>query len=102
MIERLLLEKILLREICHAVGVGLQWLLQCMVERFQEAPAHFYAEPRSGTLTVILPRLEAELDEIWSFVGKKANWQWIWIAMDATSRQVIAFHCDDNLTRCAA
>jgi IS1 family transposase len=33
---------------------------------------------------VILRRLEAELDELWSFVGKKVNRQWVWIAMDAT------------------
>jgi insertion element IS1 protein InsB len=29
-------------------------------------------------------------------VGKKANKQWIWIAMDARSRQVIAFHIGDR------
>ena len=27
---------------------------------------------------------------------KKANKQWIWIAMDATTRQVIAFHVGDR------
>ncbi len=31
-----------------------------------------------------------------SFVGKKANRQWVWIAMDATTRQVIAFHVGDR------
>ena len=30
--------------------------------------------------------LEVEADEMASFVKKKANKQWIWIAMDATSR----------------
>jgi transposase-like protein len=35
LIERLLLERTSLRGICRAVGVGLQWLLQCMVARFQ-------------------------------------------------------------------
>ena len=39
-----------------------------------------------------MSRLEAEADETWSFVQKKANKQWIWIAMDATTRQIIAFH----------
>jgi insertion element IS1 protein InsB len=92
LIERLLLERISLRGICRAVGVGLQWLLQFMVERFQAAPEHLYVEPLGGTPTVILQRLEAELDEIWSFVGKKANRHWVWVAMDATTRQVLAFH----------
>ena len=40
MIERLLLERISLRGICRAVGVGLQWLLQLMVEGFQAFPEH--------------------------------------------------------------
>jgi insertion element IS1 protein InsB len=78
------------------VGVGLQWLLQFMVERFQAAPEHLYAEPPSDTPAVILQRLEAEVDELWSFVGKKANRQWVWIAMDATTRQVLAFHVGDR------
>jgi insertion element IS1 protein InsB len=33
---------------------------------------------------------------MWSFVQKKANKQWIWIAMDATTRQIIAFHVGDR------
>jgi hypothetical protein len=73
LIERLLLERISLRGICRAVGVGLQWLLQFMVERFREAPEHLYAEPPRSTPAVILQRLEAELDELWSLVGKKAG-----------------------------
>jgi IS1 family transposase len=40
--------------------------------------------------------LEAELDELWSFVGKKANRQWVWIAMDAAMRQIVAFHVGDR------
>src|SRR5262249_16416902 len=51
---------------------------------------------------VILQRLEAEVDELWSFVGKQANRQWVWIAMDATTRQVIAFHVGDRSQASAA
>src|SRR5262249_1915015 len=40
--ERLLLERISLRGICRAVGVGLQWLLPCMAARFQAAPKHLH------------------------------------------------------------
>jgi len=96
LIERLLLERISLRGICRAVGVGLQWLLQFMVARFQAVPEDLSAKPADGTPAVILQRLEAELDELWSFVGKKANRQWVWIAMDATTRQVIAFYVGDR------
>jgi IS1 family transposase len=78
------------------MGVGLQWLLQFMVGRFQEAPEHLYVEPPSSTPAVILQRVEAELDELWSYVGKKANRHRVWIAMDATTRQVLAFHVGDR------
>jgi insertion element IS1 protein InsB len=33
---------------------------------------------------------------MWSFVGKKANKPWIWMAMDANPHQVIAFHVGDR------
>ena len=33
---------------------------------------------------------------MWSFVQKKANKQWLWLAMDATTRQIIAFHVGDR------
>jgi hypothetical protein len=49
----------------------------------------------------MLRRLEVEADELASFVQKKANKQWIWIAMDATSHQVIAFHVGDRSRRSA-
>jgi hypothetical protein len=62
LIERLLLERISLRGICRAGGVGLQWLLQFMVERFQAVPEHLYVEPPRGTPAVTLQRLETELD----------------------------------------
>src|SRR5262245_33035001 len=101
LIERLLLERISLRGICRAVGVGLQWLLQFMVTRFQAVPEHLYVELPGGTPAVILQRLEAELDELWSFVGKKANRQWLCIAMDATTHQVIVFHVGDRSGRSA-
>jgi IS1 family transposase len=101
LIERLLLERISLRGICRAVGVGLQWLLQFMVTRFQAAPEDLYIKAADSTPTVILQQLEAELDELWSFVGKKENRQWVWIAMDASTRQVIAFYVGDRSSQSA-
>ncbi|MDP6736702.1 MAG: IS1 family transposase [Nitrospinaceae bacterium] len=36
------------------------------------------------------------IDEMHSFVGNKANEQWIWIAIDVNSRQIVAFHVGDR------
>jgi insertion element IS1 protein InsB len=35
----------------------------------------------------------AEVDEMWSFVGKKAQQRWLWHAIDHTSRVILAYVC---------
>jgi insertion element IS1 protein InsB len=37
-----------------------------------------------------------ELDELWSFVLKKTNQAWIWIALCRKTRQVIAYAIGDR------
>ena len=44
----------------------------------------------------MVQQLEVEADEMSSFVQKKANKPWIWIAMDTPSRQVMACHVGDR------
>ena len=44
----------------------------------------------------MIQRLEVEADEMASFVQKKENKQWIWLAMDARTRQIIAFYVGDR------
>ena len=34
---------------------------------------------------------EAELDELWSFVGNKENQRWLWVAIDHKTRVVLAY-----------
>jgi len=95
-VEHLLRERISLRGICRAVGVSLTWLLHFMVECFTACPEDLHVQLPARPTTVVMSRLEAEADERWSFVQKKANKQWIWLAMDATTRQIIAFHVGDR------
>ena len=40
--------------------------------------------------------VELELDELWSFVLKKANKRWVWIALCRNTRQVVAFVIGDR------
>ena len=96
LIERLLVERISLRGICRAVGVTLKWLLGFLVQCFAALPDHLHVRPVTCHGNVMIRRLEVEADEMSSFVQKKANKQWIWIAMDATTRQIIAFHVGDR------
>ncbi len=37
-----------------------------------------------------------ELDELWSFVLKRANKRWIWIALCRATRQVVAYYIGDR------
>jgi len=37
-----------------------------------------------------------ELDELWSFVGKKADKRWVWIALARHTRQVLAYVIGDR------
>jgi insertion element IS1 protein InsB len=92
LIEHLLRERISLRGICRAVGVSLTWLLHFMIECFATCHDHLHVELPGEPTDVVVRQLEAEGDEMWSFVQKKAHKQWIWIAMDAKTRQIIAFH----------
>jgi insertion element IS1 protein InsB len=101
LIERLLLERISLRGICRAVGVGLKWLLGFIVTCFEALPDDLHVQPITCNPNVMIQRLEVEADEMSSFVQKKANKQWIWLAMDAKSRQVIAFHIGDRSRKSA-
>ena len=96
LVERLLLERLSLRGICRAVGVGLKWLLEFIVNRFEALPDHLNVQPISCNQDVMIQRLEVEADEMASFVQKKANKQWIWLAMDAKTRQIIAFYVGDR------
>jgi insertion element IS1 protein InsB len=95
-VEHLLRERISLRGICRAVGGSLTWLLHCMVERFAACPDDLHVRVPHRPTDVGLRRLEAEAAEMWSFVQKKANKQWSWLAMDVTTRQIIAFHVGDR------
>jgi insertion element IS1 protein InsB len=72
-----------------------------LVQGFEALPDHLHVQPLTCHGHVTLQRLEVEADEMASFVQKKAHKQWIWIAMDATSRQVIAFHVGDRSRRSA-
>ena len=96
LVERLLLERLSLRGICRAVGVGLRWLLGFIVTCFEALPDHLHVQPVSCNQDVMIQRLEVEADAMASFVQKKTNTQWIWLAMDAPTRQIIAFHVGDH------
>ena len=95
-VERLLCEKISLHGICRALGVIIRWLMDFMGARFAAAPDHLHVQPVASSCDVVLGCLEGEADELGSFVQKKANSYWLWLAMDKQTRQILAFHVGDR------
>ena len=95
-IRKLLLERIPLRGICRVEGVSLRWLLAFMVDLYDQLPDDLNLQVKAEAEELMIYTLESEVDEMLSFVSKKANKQWVWIAMDVSSRQIIAFHVGDR------
>jgi insertion element IS1 protein InsB len=92
----LVCERLSLRGLCRAVGVSLTWLLHFLVAGFTACPDHVHAPIPAPPTAVLLSRLAAAADARWRFVHKKANKPGIWLAMDATTRQIIALHLGER------
>lgn len=101
LVKKLLLERVSLRGICRVTGLSLTWLLQFIAEVYAQLPADLGLRPASSGGRIHLLRLETEVDELWSFVGSKANKQWVWLALDKETRQVIAFYVGDRSRKSA-
>jgi insertion element IS1 protein InsB len=101
LIERVRLERISLRGICPTVGVGLKWLLGFLGQYFKALPELWYVQPRIGHGNVLIRPLVVEADGMSSFMREQANQQWIWMAMDAETLQVMAFAVGDGSRRSA-
>ena len=92
--RRALSERISLRGICRILGVSLTWICQFAAQTWSTAPEDlgvpkklYKKRPKKS-----LQLLGLQLDEAWSFVERKRNKAWIWVAFDPHHRQVIAFH----------
>jgi len=53
--------------------------------------ALLYTLPPDEVDVVIQRAEEAEVDEMWSYVGKKKTTRWLWHAIDQRSGQVLAY-----------
>ena len=61
----------------------------------EELPEDLNFEPtRAGP--IVCYAVDLECDELWSFVQRKTNKQRVWFALDADTRQIVAFHVGDR------
>jgi len=102
LIKKLLLERIPLRGICRVLSLSREWLPSFIAEVYDELPDDLFVQPPHHTTGHVRGlRLAEEADEMWSFVGRKANKQWVWVAIDTETKQVIAFCVGDRSRRSA-
>lgn len=90
LIDRLLLEKIPLAGIARGVGVSESWLLGHANRKLRSQPRRVKVAAKTH------PRLTLECDEIWSFVGNHGNKQWIWLALDRETHEIVGVHVGDR------
>lgn len=86
LIDRLLLEKISLASIARAAQVSKTWLQKYVNDKYARLPqqAKISAKPKE--------KLVLECDEAWSFVDNKGNQQWIWLAMDRRTKEIVGVY----------
>jgi IS1 family transposase len=86
LIDRLLLEKISLAGIVRATGVSERWLQYYVNKKLGAVKRKVEVKPKKkGKLTI-------QCDEMWSFVGNKDNKQWIWMAIDASTKEIVGVY----------
>lgn len=92
LIKKALKEGISLRGICRIFGVSLTWLQSFAHLFWEQTPKDLGLFP---SLLKRIKRLQIfgiQADELWSFVQKKTQKRWIWVAYDPVHRLVIAYH----------
>ena len=92
-IQRALLERLSYRAICRVFDVSLSWLLWYASTLSEYADEHLSFEAPEG---LNKDDLVFELDELWTYSGKKEEPQWVWIVLERKTRQVVCFHVGDR------
>ena len=89
-IKRAVLERISLRGIERLFGISRRTILE-WIEQWADALLPLEATLAEAQLDDVL-----ELDELWSFVFKKANKRWVWVALCRRTRQIVAYFIGDR------
>ena len=85
-INKMLLEKNLLAGIARVTGVSKKWLQDYVNALYAQVPQQL------KTTSKPLGKLTVECDEAWSFVNRKGNKQWIWLALDAKTKEIVGVY----------
>src|SRR5687768_10791298 len=94
-VKRAVLERVSLRGISRIFAISRPTLMRWIEAWATTLP------PLTTTLVEAELNDELELDEVWSFVGKKAEPRWSWVALCRRTRQIVAYFIGDRtITSC--
>lgn len=86
----MLLEKIPLAGIARSLQVSESWLQQYVNAHYAKVPQQVQVQPKARR------RLTVQMDELWSFVDDKGNEQWVWLAIDVETREIVGCYIGDR------
>jgi insertion element IS1 protein InsB len=89
-VKRAVLERVSLRGIERVLGLSRRTVSRWLTG---------WIEQQAPLSSSLLPaRLDdvLELDELWSFVGSKAQQRWLWVALCRRTRQIVAYWLGDR------
>ena len=89
-IDKLLLERLSLAAIARVIGISQPTVQKYVNQKYENISQEAKVKKKEPGKMVI------ECDEMWSFVGKKSNKQWIWLAIDRSTREIIGCHIGDR------
>jgi IS1 family transposase/transposase-like protein len=89
-VKRGVLERLSLRGLERLLAISRRTVQRWLAGWVQAVPA------LETTLTPAEPADVLELDELWSFVGSKAQPRWLWLALCRRTRQVVAYFVGDR------
>ena len=92
LVDKLLLERLSLAGISRVTGISEAWLQQYVNRKYATVERSF-ADKKSPKKKAVI---EVQCDEMWSFVGKKSNKKWIWIAINAGTREIVGLFVGDR------
>ena len=88
-----MLERIPLAGIARVLLLSESSLQQYVNQLYEQVPQQIDVIPKErGKLTV-------QMDELWSFVDNKKNKQWVWLAIDAETREIIGCYVGDRCSK---
>jgi IS1 family transposase len=93
LVRRLLAERMGVRAIARATGRSRTWVQGFVNAVYRDETPHDPGPPPKKSGPVVI---EAEADELWSFVGSKADVHWVWVVLDADTRRVLAMVVGDR------